>query len=527
MTGTRMPAHRRRARLISAGAIIAVITTAATACSAAKAADDPGQAGTVQAKVQTSIAWGACPAVTPGITRNPDEKCGTVTVPLNYQQPNGKTITIEVSEIATAKPGRQRGYLLVNPGGPGLQGLDTPSTMAEELPAPVLDEYNLIGFDPRGVGYSTPMSCGLNASFLDLLPYPAADGSIKQNVTVARSVASACAKIGNELQYFTTANTARDINRIRLALGVSKISYWGQSYGTYLGAVYATLFPQNTGRIVLEGTVGPDDAWQREMQLWDQGMNDRFPDAAKIAAANNAELGLGSTVAQVTSTFIALASQLDRKPATVPGTPAALSGAILRATTYELLLHNTTLTALTEFWKAAADLAEGKTLTATDAAVLQQVFASSPAQPGVPADNQVTMTWALFCGDASWSRNVASYAAAVATARAQYPLSAGMPDNITPCAFWPKPVQPPVKVTSRGPRNILILQNRRDNATPWAGALDMYQALGSRAGFVGVDNGGHYVYDVGDTCADQATDAFLTKGTLPAKPIYCPAPTAA
>jgi hypothetical protein len=101
-----------------------------------------------------------------------------------------------------------------------------------------------------------------------------------------------------------------------------------------------------------------------------------------------------------------------------------------------------------------------------------------------------------------------------------------MPDNIWPCAFWSKaPIEQPVEVTSHGPRDVLILQNRRDSATPWEGGLGMARALGSRAGFVGADNGGHYVYGTGSTCVDQATVAFLTKGTLPAKPMYCSGPS--
>jgi hypothetical protein len=100
-----------------------------------------------------------------------------------------------------------------------------------------------------------------------------------------------------------------------------------------------------------------------------------------------------------------------------------------------------------------------------------------------------------------------------------------MPGNIWPCAFWHKaPTGPPVKVTPNGPRDIPILQNRRDNATPWQGALGMGRALGSRAGFVGTGNGGHYVYGTGSACADQASVAFLARGTLPAKPEYCSGP---
>ena len=347
-----------------------------------------------------------------------------------------------------------------------------PGTMAPTLPASVLSQYDLIGFDPRGVGHSTPMSCGLSdASLAAAFPYPAADGSITQNVTEARTVAADCAKIGGELQYFTTANTARDMDRVRAALGAKKISYWGQSYGTYLGAVYTTLFPRRTDRMILEGNIDPNIGWSKQLQLWNQGLNQRFPDAAKVAAAANASLGLGSSAAQVTRTYIALARHLDTDPAAVPGASASINGNDLRNVTYELLLHNPTLTPLTQFWKAAADLSAGKAPTATDTAVLQQVLASTPAEPGVPADNQTTMTFALVCGDTSWPHDVQSYAAATAAAQAKYPLSDGMPDNIWPCAFWSKaPVEPAVKVTAGGPRDILLLQNQRDNATPWAGA---------------------------------------------------------
>ena len=516
-----MSSKRSRARLWALVAMSTGLLASMAACGSA--VSDAAVSATNA--TQYFINWGKCPAVTPGITRNPKEKCGTVTVPLNYQQPGGKAISIEVSEIATAKPGQKRGYLLVNPGGPGLQGLDTPSTTAQELPASVLDEYDLIGFDPRGVGYSTPMSCGLSGSDASVFSFPAADGSISANVVSARAAASACAKIGNELQYFNTADTARDMDRIRQALGVPKISYWGQSYGTYLGAVYASLFPKNTDRMILEGVVDPTEVWQQDMALWNQGMDQRFPDAAAVAAADSADVGLGSTVAQVTASYIRLGDELDAKPAPVPGTSESITGTDLRTVTYELLLHNTTLTTLAGFWKAAADLEAGKTPTAADQIVLQQVFASTPAQPGVPADNQVTMTWALFCGDAAWSRSVNSYATATAAARAEYPLADGMPDEITPCAFWSKaPAEPAVTVTSAGPRDILVLQNKRDNATPYAGALGMDKALGSRAGFVSVDNGGHYVYDVGSTCADQAANLFLTKGIISGKPLSCPAP---
>lgn len=518
-SGRAVPAIRPRGRIVAGALAAAAVTTGALGCTSTAQADDAAATAT-----RASITWGACPAPPADVTRDPRLTCGTVRVPLDYRHPHGRTITIEVSRIATAKPGRRRGDLLLNPGGPGLPGLDMPGQLASSLPSSVLDEYDLIGFDPRGVGRSSPVSCGLSGPSFPF-PYPAADGSIAANVATARAIARQCATVGDALRFFTTADTARDIDRIRQALGVRKISYWGQSFGTYIGAVYTSLYPRRTDRMVLEGNVDPTKVWDRQVRLWGKGMADRFPDAARVAAADNAHLGLGDTVGQVTRSYLALADHLDRTPAAVPGASMSINGALLRGVTYELLLHNDKLTRLTRFWKAAADLAAGKTPTAADTAVLQKVFGDDSAEPGVPADNQVTVGMAMLCGDAAWPRNVASYAAATAADRAKWPLTDGMPADIWPCAFWShQPIEPPVKVTSHGPRDVLLLQNRRDNATPWEGALGMREALGSRAGFVGADNGGHYVYGTGSTCADQATIAFLTKGTLPAKDLSCTGP---
>ncbi|MEU4508741.1 alpha/beta hydrolase [Nonomuraea wenchangensis] len=511
-----------RVRVLVAGAL----TTVAAAGAVIGGQPAGARAVATAGHVQTSIKWGECPELAPGAKRDPRQTCGTVKVPLDYRRPDGETITVAVSRIATAKHGKKRGDLLFNPGGPGLQGLDMPGQMALTLPKGVLDSYDLIGFDARGVGHSTPMSCGLSGpSLLTIFPYPGAGGSIEGNVTTARAVARQCATIGDKLRFFNSANTARDMDRIRQALGARKISYWGQSFGTYLGAVYASLFPRNTDRMVLEGNVDPGKVWAKMLNTWNQGMNDRFPDAARVAAAADADLGLGGTAGEVTDTFIALADRLDRKPAMMPGTPVAISGALLRGVTYQMLQRNEMLAPLTQFWKAAADLSAGKALRDADVAVLRQILADTPAVKGVPADNQATMVLAMLCGDTTWSRDVHSYAAATAAARAKYPLSAGMPNNILPCAFWSqKPVEPVVKVTSHGPRNILILQNRRDNATPWAGGRGMHRALGDRAGFLGVEHGGHFVYGTGSTCADKATVAFLIKGTLPAKGVSCAGP---
>ncbi|WP_229796302.1 alpha/beta hydrolase [Saccharothrix coeruleofusca] len=503
-------------------------TVATAACGAAPEedatnGDAPPVVAEAAATAATSrITWGKCPALAEGASRDPRLTCGTVKVPLDYRDPGGEKIEVAVSKLPAAKSRDRRGVLLLNPGGPALAGLDTPGVVAPTLPPSVLAAYDLVGFDPRGVGHSTPQSCGLDdPSLVGLFPYPAADGSITANVDHARADAERCAaNAGEKLRYFTTANTARDMDRIRTALGEKKISYWGQSYGTYLGTVYESLFPEHADRVVLEGNVDPAKVWAHATDNWGKAMSERFPDAAKVAAAQHAALGLGSTVDEVTRKYLALADRLDRTPAPVPGTPLALTGPMLRTVTYSLLLHNESLPVLARFWKAAAGLADG-TLSEADGQVLQQVFAAPPPTPGVPADNQATMFLALTCGDAQWPGNVDEYARRTAEDRAAWPLTAGMPANIWACAFWPEPVEEPVRVTGRGPRNTLILQNRRDNATPWEDGIGLYEALGKRAAFVGADNGGHYVYNQGSTCVDEATVTFLTTGRLPDKEVEC------
>lgn len=475
-----------------------------------------------EAAAPPRLTWGECPPLAEGASRDPRLTCGTVKVPLDYRNPGGAKIDVAVSKLPAARPGKRHGVLLLNPGGPALPGLDTPGVVAQTLPASVLDAYDLIGFDPRGVEHSTPQSYRLtDPSVAGLFPYPAADGSITANVARARADAKQCAAgAGKNLRYFTTANTARDMDRVRTALGEKKVSYWGQSYGTYLGAVYESMFPEHTDRVILESNVDPTKVWANAASNWGKGMAERFPDAARIAAEQNATLGLGGTVDAVTHNYLELSDRLDRTPATVPGTPLSLTGALLRNVTYSLLLHNDTLPVLVQFWKATADLADG-TLTEADGQVLQQVFAATPATPGVPADNQATMFLALTCGDAPWPHSVDDYRSRVADNRAAWPLTAGMPANIWACAFWPEPLEKPVTVTNKGPRNTLILQNRRDNATPWDDGLGLYKVLGNRAAFVGADNGGHYVYHQGSTCVDQATVTFLTTGKLPDEKMYC------
>ncbi|MER8184272.1 alpha/beta hydrolase [Kitasatospora sp. NPDC094015] len=487
-------AHRAAALLAAATAVTAAITAAITPV--AEAAPRPAP------PVWTACAGGAAP----------EQQCTTIAVPLDHRDPDGPQLTLAVSRIPSSRPELRRGSLLLIPGGPGGTGLNTPSAVAGKLPKEVRERYDLIGFDPRGVGRSTPVDCRLaheDLSMARLRPWPAADGSTTTNTATARRVAETCLRNGGPvLRSLSTANEARDIDRIRQALGERRISAWGTSYGTYAGAVYATMFPEHTDRFVLDSNDDPDPAkvgrgW---LAAFGTGAEDRFPDFAAWAAAPGNPDRLAGTAAEVRPLFLDLAARLDREPLPWPGAnPAVLDGNALRETMLESLYDDEKFPALAQLMLAGLGSRPLPAVQSPPDAVLQ---------------NTVAVSVGVLCNDVAWPR---PSAAAVAAERAAHPLTAGMPVNVMPCAYWPAPAEPPVRVTGGGPPNVLLIQNLRDPATPYQGALKLRHALGDRARMVTVDSGGHDAYLAnGNACGDALVTTFLTTGHRPTTDTHCP-----
>jgi pimeloyl-ACP methyl ester carboxylesterase len=459
--------------------------------------------GTAQVSAP-SIQWRSCDGM----------ECATVPVPLDYRNPGGRRISLAISRLRSPDPAARRGVLLVIPGGPGGSSLTTPAGLAAKLPQPVRDAYDLVGFDPRGVGQSAPVSCGLEHADLaaaNQRPWPAPDGSIGRNVATARRIARACLTNGDDvLRSISTANEARDIDRVRQALGESKLSAWGTSYGTYAGAVYATMFPGRTDRIVLDSNDDPDPTrvargWLANTSI---AVEDRFPDFAAWAADPGNPDRLAGTPEGVRRGFLDLAARLDRAPIPWPGAnPPELSGNVLRETLQESLYSDARFPAL------AALILAGRG---------ERPLPAPSSPPDAVLQNVTAVAVSTICDDVAWPRSIPAIARDVAADRARYPLTAGMPVNIGPCGFWPAPEEPPVRVTSHGPSNILLAQNLRDPATPYKGALRMRQALGDRARMVSVDSGGHDVYLAnGNACGDAVVSRFLATGERPAHDVLC------
>ncbi|MFB0629762.1 alpha/beta hydrolase [Streptomyces sp. AB3(2024)] len=443
--------------------------------------------------------WQRCGASTPAALQ-----CATLTVPLDYADPGGRKIDIAMSRLKASRPKERRGVLLLNPGGPGGPGLELPVDPAVNLGEEVRSRYDLIGFDPRGVGRSSPVSCGLTADEQDY-ERPYRPETFAKDVEWARTVATKCrARAGDSLRHLTTRNTARDMDAIRAALGERKISYLGFSYGTYLGAVYAQMFPRHTDRFVLDSASDPTRVWQGMFQGMAEGADAAFARWSEWTALHDREYGLGSTPAEVRRTFWDLVARADREPVDSAGAP--LTGDGIRAQ-HARFAH---------VEKAAEWVAALK--KAAPSAV-------APATREVPPDNDASSAWAVLCGDSrTWPRDPERYRHDAVRDKALHPLYGDFASNIKPCAFWEQGSEPPTTVDNEV--GALILQNEWDPGTPLAGARAMHRALhGSR--MVTVAGGEGHIVNGTDPCADRALGAYLTTGVLPPRDLTCGTPATA
>lgn len=475
------------------------------------------------ASVGGGLHWGDCPA---SVKAADGQRCATLSVPLDHADPSGPRVDLAVSRLPGARPEARRGTLLVIPGGPGSSGVQRLAQKGAALAKETGGAYDLVAFDPRGVGGSAKARCGLleeDRWMVTLRSWPAADGSIGSNVARARRIADACARNGGTmLRSLTTANQVRDMELLRQALGEEKVSAWATSYGTYVAARYAQAYPRRTDRWVLDSSADPDPrrvayGWLADMA---KGAEDRFPDFAAWASHPDRQaegLRLADTPEGVRALVLDVAARLDRapRPTAVPGAP--LTGASFRQA-LQLALYSDA--AFPGFARLVGQALAPK-------ATPEPVPVLPPELSGAMPDEAAAITVGVICNDVDWPRSVPSYARAVAADRVRHPLTGGMPVNITPCAFWKGgAVEKPVRLTDHGPSNILMIQNLRDPATPHSSGLKMREALGDRARLVSVDRGGHGAYLVtaggtGNACGDRIVTRFLTTGERPASDVRC------
>lgn len=505
---------------LTATLVPALATSTATAAPAAfPSASSPAGASPSAGKdalhryAQQKPRWKRCEAAAPA-----EFQCATIKVPLDYRKPGGDRIDLAISRIRTTVPGKRHGVLLSNPGGPGGEGLYMPLSMAESLPASARQKYDLVGFDPRGVGRSSPVSCGMGPEEENWLrPYK--EETFDDDVAWARTFADKCEeKAGDVLPHITTRNTARDMDLLRAVLGERKISYVGYSYGTYLGAVYTQLFPRRADRFVLDSAVDPERAWRGMIQWWAEGAEPAFDRWTAWAAERSERYGLGDTPKKVEGTFWDLVARAGEEPIDLDG--QLVTGDDLRGGMRAAVFSPRSATeAFVELKKAA----DGKTVTPEKLKAFtgDEERGTEGEAVETPADNMSASFWAVVCGDnsAAWSRDPESYRRDAIADQGRYPLFGDFASSIKPCAFWDRSKERATEVNNKV--ESLVVQNEWDSQTPLPSGQALHTQLrGSRMVTV-LGGEGHGVYPSGNPCADGPVNRYLLTGRLPAKDVTC------
>ena len=489
----------------------------ASGCSAAASSSGPstpagstshGNASTPQAAgpvipAHSTLHWHHCSGA---LAQEGVPDCAMLSVPLNYADPGGRHISLALDMIpATAPASQQQGVMLVNPGGPGGDGLPLAAEIAQGLNPGVAAAYDIVGFDPRGVGSSVPaLSCDpgfFSGARPDYIPANAAAEQVLINR--AKMYANDCEqKFGWLLPYMTTQDVARDMDTIRAAFGVSEINYYAFSYGTYIGQVYATLFPRRIRRTVLDSTVDPTGVWYADNVQQDYAFQGRMEAFFAWVARYDNVYNLGATSGQVQAAWYRARNQLLAHP---------VDGRIGADEFDDTFLQGGYLDQL---WPGLAQ-ALSSYLDDGQAADLITQYQGN----GTQNENEFAVYNAVQCSDVNWPRNWSFWTSDTERIYARAPFQAW--DNAwfnASCAFWPVhgPAKP-LQIKGAGLPGILMLQGTLDPATPYAGAQDAHKLLPS-ARMVVVEGGGNHGQSMeqpADSCVQGYLNAYLATGALP------------
>jgi len=439
-------------------------------------------------------------------------QCADITVPLNYAAPQGQTITVAIDRLPATDPAHRRGIMLSNPGGPGGPGLGYGLDYGAALAPDVRARYDLIDMDPRGIGRSMPMDCGwqigsgLQAAGESLL-------SFGESVATHADLAARCiAAEHGKMRYITTRNTARDMDVVRAALGENRISYYGVSYGTYLGSVYAQMFPEHVDRFVLDSAVDP--------QRYGVGMiqdmtapNEAALDAwAGWTAARDDRYRLGTTGSQVRATVTGLVQRSGRDPIRIGSyrvddhwLPLLLFAGLDNPLHYDVLAGEV---------RQLADAAAGRPVLPGDDLSQNLAHMLTPPPPGGYGQDFV------LCGDIAAPRNPLWYWHNIEASRATAPLFGSFTNNITTCAFWPAPAEPPTAVHNAVPA--LIVQSTGDTRTAYSEGVALHNDMtASRL----ITLQGVAIHGIlgryPNHCVEDAINTYYRDGALPATDTTC------
>jgi pimeloyl-ACP methyl ester carboxylesterase len=479
----------------------------------------------------TPVVWSSC---------GDDLQCGSVSVPLNYDRPNGGTIKIAVERRPAADPADRIGSLVINPGGPGTSGIDDLQNELSVLTPELLDDFDIVSFDPRGVERSAPVECEPPASPFTTTttttttspssstttttspsssttttsppeplasPVPVGAAARKTLLEQDKAYAEACEKYsGKILPFVGTVDAARDLDRIRAALGDAKLTYIGHSYGTLLGAVYAGMYPSHVRAMVLDGAIDP--ALGTDQMVIDQAkgfesvLDDFFSWCASTSSCP------WTTTSDPTAALLTLIDASADK--NLPGDDGGSAGP---GNFYDALLDDLYSRSS---WPSLGDaLAQAAAGNGTDLISLSTSYASGGSTNGGDANN------AINCLDHPVSRDSSTYPALAATAAAQAPVfGPALAWGLLQCAVWPvKPTRTPAPISAAGAPPILVTGTTGDPATPYAWAVSLAHELqhGELVTWPGVNHVAYFY----SPCVRAIDQAYLVSGTLPPTGTVC------
>ncbi|MER5946984.1 alpha/beta hydrolase [Streptomyces sp. NPDC001904] len=521
---------RRRVAAGSAGAVAvaALIAGAVTAPSASASAQHSkgasshnreavGAAVAAARAAKHGIDWQDCPADW-GLAK--PIQCGYVSVPLDYAKPFGKQIKLAVDRaVSTGTTDERQGALVYNPGGPGGSGMRFPTRVTNKNPlwTKTSKAYDFVGFDPRGVGHSAPISCIDPQEFVKAPkadPVPDSEADKRAQRKLAKEYADGCyERSGEMLPFMTTPNTARDLDVIRAALGEKKLNYLGVSYGTYLGAVYGTLFPGHVRRMIVDSVVNPEKSniWYQANLNQDIAFEGRWKDWQDWVAKNDATYHLGDTRAKVQQQWETLRAAAKKNPIGGVLGPAELIGFFQSAPYYDSAWAPTA-----QVW---SKYVAGDTQALVDAAAPDL----SDTAGNASSENSNAVYTAVECADAKWPTSWSKWDRDNTELHKKYPFMtwANAWMNL-PCATWKTKQQTPTEVkTGKGLPSVLIVQSERDAATPYEGAVELHKRFKGSRLITEKDAGSHGVTGLTNPCINDRVDTYLLTGDVDSKDVTC------
>jgi pimeloyl-ACP methyl ester carboxylesterase len=482
------------------------IAVGATLVATVLTVSPPADAGDDAAAAAPAIAWGRC---SDARLRSAGAQCGMLAVPLNHADPSGRTIRIAVSRIkATAPASARQGPLLINPGGPGGEGLRMSATLYRDLPRSVATAYDLVGFDPRGVGASRPrLTCksgyakGPRPGYRPVTGRQKAPGENERRwLKRSRKYANACAsKSGDLLPFLRTEDVARDMDLLRRALGARRINYYGFSYGTYLGQVYASMFPNRTRRLVFDGVVDPRNVWYAGQLAQDRAFEKAMKKFFGWVASHHATYGLGSSAGAVERRYYRDEQRLRRHPVGQIGS-AEWNDVFLTAGYSQY-----TWTAIARAWSAWKRGSHG---------AIRARYTSDTRD----FDNGYGIYLAVQCTDVAWPKGYATWRrdAFATVKKARFETWSNVWFN-APCLYWQAPSGTPVRIDGSRTPSLLLVSSTLDGATPFRGARQVRRLFPHSALVAQVGSTTHSDSLNGNRCVDAVVIRYLRSGSLPAR----------